>query len=784
MTETTEPPPPPPKPNFIVAWLTGGNTIARVGIVILFFGFAFLLKYAADNQMLPPELRVAGVALGGIVLLVLGWRLRAKNPGYALGLQGAGVAVLYLTVFGAMKLYHFIPPEMGFAMLALIAVFSAVLAIVQDSAALAVIGAGGGFMAPILASTGGGSHVMLFSYYLVLNLGIAAIAWFKAWRSLNLTGFLFTFLVGAAWGARDYLPEHFASAEFFVVVFFLLFVAIAVMVAREAPTKNARYVDTTLVFGVPLAAFGLQSGIMRPHEYGLAFSALAAGAMYLVLSWRLRASGRDSWALLSQSFFALGIVFATLAIPLALDARWTSASWALEGAAIVWIGLRQKRTLARYFGLLLQLGAGFFYVEGYRRLPGGWPLVDAAFVGAALIAIAGLWSHRLLLVAGDGVTRIERLLLVPLFAWGLGWTVFAGLDEIDHHVANRYDESAAILFFSALAVLFGVLSRRLAWAHAAWTARALLPVLFAAAIFELLERGHPLGRLGWLAWPVAIAVQVWVLRAISPEKVGVYTTFLHAGTVILAAFIGAQELHWLAAHYTARGTAWSVAAVIVVPALLVLLLSSRAFDDRWPISEHARAYRYNAALFLTLLFALWSLFANLTHDARSDPLPYLPFLNALDLGHGLVAMAVAAAWLAMHRSDLDPPEALSGRSGLVIAGVLAFVWLNGVLLRTISHWAGIPYTQHSMTSSVLVQASLSIFWAMLALTAMVYATRTARRALWMLGAGLMGVVVAKLFLVDLSNVGGIERIVSFIAVGLLMLVIGYFSPVPPKKEAE
>ena len=81
---------------------------------------------------------------------------------------------------------------------------------------------------------------------------------------------------------------------------------------------------------------------------------------------------------------------------------------------------------------------------------------------------------------------------------------------------------------------------------------------------------------------------------------------------------------------------------------------------------------------------------------------------------------------------------------------------------------------------MLVQASLSIFWAILALAAMVYATRTSRRALWMLGAGLMAVVVAKLFLVDLSNVGGIERIVSFIAVGVLMLVIGYFSPVPPR----
>jgi uncharacterized membrane protein len=86
-----------------------------------------------------------------------------------------------------------------------------------------------------------------------------------------------------------------------------------------------------------------------------------------------------------------------------------------------------------------------------------------------------------------------------------------------------------------------------------------------------------------------------------------------------------------------------------------------------------------------------------------------------------------------------------------------------------------------MMKSQLVQASLSVFWALLALAAMVFATRTARRPIWIVGAVLMGVVVAKLFLVDLGTVGTVERIVSFIAVGVLMLVIGYFSPVPPRK---
>jgi uncharacterized membrane protein len=120
----------------------------------------------------------------------------------------------------------------------------------------------------------------------------------------------------------------------------------------------------------------------------------------------------------------------------------------------------------------------------------------------------------------------------------------------------------------------------------------------------------------------------------------------------------------------------------------------------------------------------------------------------------------------------------------VVAG-LAFLWLNGVLLRSIHHWSGVPYYLAPMMHSVVVQAALSIFWTVLALALMVAATRLARRGVWMLGAALMGVVVVKLFVVDLSHVGGIERIVSFIGVGLLMLAVGWFAPVPPRqKEAQ
>ncbi|MEO7743917.1 MAG: DUF2339 domain-containing protein [Usitatibacter sp.] len=769
-------------PNRIVAWLTGGNTIARVGLLILFFGFAFLLKYAADNDMLPVELRVAGVAAGGLALLVLGWRLRQKRPAYALGLQGGGVAVLYLTTFSAIKLWHLLPAEAGFVMMALIAVFAAMLAIAQDSLALAVIGTAGGFMSPVLASTGQGSHVMLFSYYLLLNAGILGIAIYKAWRPLNVTGFLFTFLIGLAWGQRSYKAALFDSTELFLIAFFLLFVAVAVLFARSRPPQLKGFVDGTIVFGVPLAAFGLQAGLMRGTEFGLAYSSLAAAILYVGLATVLHRTRRENYALLSEAFLALGVVFGTLAIPLALDARWTSASWALEGAAIVWIGLRQKQALPRAFGLALQAAAGVIYFEGYRRYPGATPLADAAFIGALLLAAAGMFTHRRLLAARADIAKFESGLAPWLFAWGLGWWLFAGMHEIESF-AKYYQVAASVAFFAATALALGVFSLRWQWAHAAIAARLLLPCLAMFAMIGLLEGRHPFARGGSLAWPFALAAHAWILYRVRPEVPGRHWRLLHAGSTWLLAFLAASELHWQALQHTASHSAWTVASVAFPASLLLIVIASRWAEKRWPVAENLRAYRATAPLGFALALVAWTLYANFTHDGSSDPLPYLPLLNALDLAQMLAGAALVAAATAAGRHDETRPSRLRSPNAAMLGGALTFLWLNGVLLRTLHHWAGLPYNASAMQHSRLAQMSISVFWSLLALTLMVYAARKARRGLWVVGAVLMAVVVAKLFLVDLSNVGGVERIISFIAVGVLMLVIGYFSPVPPRKAA-
>ena len=84
----------------------------------------------------------------------------------------------------------------------------------------------------------------------------------------------------------------------------------------------------------------------------------------------------------------------------------------------------------------------------------------------------------------------------------------------------------------------------------------------------------------------------------------------------------------------------------------------------------------------------------------------------------------------------------------------------------------------------LEPVSVSIVWGVAGLSGMVAGVRLVRRAVWVGGASLMGIVVVKLFLFDLANTGTVARVVSFLGVGVLLIVVGYFAPVPPSTPAQ
>jgi uncharacterized membrane protein len=680
-----------------------------------------------------------------------------------------------------------LPAGSVFALLTAMAVFSAMLAVLQDSRSLAAVGVSGGFLAPLLASTGGGSHVALFSFYALLNLGILLIAWFKAWRSLNLLGFAFTFIIGLMWGGKYYRPELFVSTEPFLILFFLLYVAIAVLFALRQEASIESRVDATLVFGAPLIGFGLQTALVRDIEYGAAYSALGLSFFYLSMARVLFARASDNVRLLVEAFIALGVVFGTLAIPLALDGRWTAAAWALEGAAIVWIGVRQEKIGARFFGVFLQFAAGaafFFEVQSPHTLP----VFNSFYLGCVFIGVASLFSAWYLRRARAQLSEIESSLAIALFCWGNVWWFGGGFEEITDYVRAEplgrrfYRVHAALLFVTASCALFSLLRRRLNWREALYSVIAFLPLMFALAASEITRAVHPLEYFGYIVWPLAFAVHLWLLRRHDDEIK--HASCWHSAGLWLFAGLGAWELAWRIGELVKGGEVWRLVGWPLLPLALLAWLSDRGERIGWPVTAHRRAYVGEGAIPLAGFLWLWMLHTNFTSRGDDAPLPYLPLLNPLDLTQ-LAALLALFAWLRAVRSIPSvSPLLQSGEVAYVGLGSAGFLWLNGALLRSLHHWAGVPFEFEALMRSMIVQASLSIFWSMLALLTMLSATRLRLRPLWLTGAGLMGVVVVKLFFIDLSNVGGIERIVSFIGVGLLMLVIGYVSPVPPSLPAE
>ncbi len=773
------PPSQPPAWEPLRQWLIGGNTIVKAGVAILFVGLAFLAKYAAEHTQLPPELRLAAIGAAAIVLLGFGWRLRLSRPGYAQVLQGGAVAVLYLTLFAAFRYYGVLAAGPAFALMVAVAALAAALAVLQDARSLAVVGALGGFATPLIVSTGSDNAAALFAYYFVLDAGIAAVAWFRTWRSLNLVGFVATFVVGTAWGVQRYSAESFAMSESFLIAFFLLFVLIMLLPARRAvvaspPHRSDGWVNSSLLFGLPTITFALQYGLVRDTPFGTALSALALAGFYVLLaSWMKK---RPELGITFDASLAIATVFLTLVIPFALDARSTAGAWTLEGAGLVWIGFRQRRGLPRAFGYLLFLAGGLSMLFAHERYGVPTVVLDAYLFnglmagGAALAAAFFVHTNR----RGEAMNHGEEVAEPVLIALATLWLLSTAGLEIATFVDARFTFAATLVAASAVVLLYVLLAARLDWPSIAWPAAVHAPLLFLAAAYTAGQLAHPLRDGGAWAWPIAFAVHALVLRSAASRWPDAVANAVHAVGCIALALLGALLGRAATADWGDAASAWPWLGWLVVPAAFLLWLARPSSAEVWPVRAAPTAYRFAAAAVLAAGLWLWTLVANVASDGTAAPLPHVPLLNPLDIGIALALVAILL-WLRGVGRAAGPPL-----GGVAAAG---FVWVNAMLVRAFHHYGGVPYQVDAWLGSLAVQTGIALLWALTALIAMWFGARRGERVPWVVGAALLAAVVFKLLLVDLSGTGTVTRIVSFIGVGVLMLVIGYVAPLPAKEAS-
>ena len=759
----------------VLRYFTDGNLFVRIGLLVLFCGVAFLLKYAADSGFFPREARYMGAAIGGIGLMLFGWRLRHSRAAYSLLLQGGGVGITYITIFAAFRIADLIPSALTFALLVTFAAVTVALAILQNSRALAIYALVGGFVAPFLASSGSGNYIGLFGYYAVLNAAVFGVAWFRAWRALNLLGFAFTFGVLAVWMAFGYRDADLYPTLGFVGLFFLMYSLIGVLYALRQPQNLTGLVDGTLVFGTPVIVSGLLMAMLRDYEFGIAGATAGLGLYYLILARYAWRHVGEAFRLLAEAMLAIGVVFMTLAIPYALDGHWSSAAWALEAAGILWVSIRQKRFYAQCFAIALQVGSGCLFLLRNAGDVGETAWLNPAFLGGVFIALGAFVSARMLyLQAGDFRLRPAQL---PFFLWGMAWWLGSFLLQIDTYIDHQM--SAVLVLFAATAALLAWLDRVRGWdwSPASVSAALLLPVLALLGLLSLMQQDHVLVLPDLWFWIPALAINYWIIEKLEqldwPDSVRLG---LHIAFVFFVAMLLSFELYWLIdTRLAAYGDGYR-AIIALVPMLAV-----HAAQKQWfpAIKRLGRELQLGIIATLTLALILWSLVTNFTNGGNPAPLPYLPLLNPVDLAHLFFFMLLLSSHRLIDANRGDLRDQVT-----IILGALVFVWITALLIRSLHHYLGIAFEARVILPDTSVQTAISILWTLIGIGAMWFASRRSLRTLWITAAGLVGVVLVKMFFVDLGASGTVERIVSFLVVGSLLVATGYFSPIPPKTDEQ
>jgi uncharacterized membrane protein len=218
-----------------------------------------------------------------------------------------------------------------------------------------------------------------------------------------------------------------------------------------------------------------------------------------------------------------------------------------------------------------------------------------------------------------------------------------------------------------------------------------------------------------------------------------------------------------------------------------MLFSSVKRVNLYPINAFSKAYRLYAAAPIATALIIWFWSANFASSGKCDPLIFLPLINPLEISLILVLLATLRWALTLRAnfanfSDFD--DETIKQSAATVSGVSLLALCTLAVCRVAHHFGDMSFDFSDMFNSMGVQASWSIVWTLFAFALMIGGNRAAKRSAWIAGATLIAIVVVKLFLIELSDQSGLARMISFIGVGATLLIIGYFSPLPPRAQNE
>ncbi|MEM9280862.1 MAG: DUF2339 domain-containing protein [Verrucomicrobiota bacterium] len=330
--------------------------LLRFGVLILLVGIGFFLKYASEQGMIGPIGRVVLATVTGLGLVVGGIRLFGGRYGLlGQGLAGAGFATLYFSFFTAHQQYELISAIPAFGVMLLVTLASGFIAVRFNSQLIAVLGLLGGYLTPMMISTATPSVVGLFSYVLMLGLGVFFVAWKKEWRLLHYLSFVCTY--GLFWTAveKGFNSDRFWEFMAFLTAFFVLFSTVT-FIYHLVNQKKATLLELLFLFlnaGVFFASAAYLVDRTFPRE-AIAVVTLGLAIFYIVHIYAfLRRKLQDKGLILS--FLGLASLFVAITLPLILSEGWITVSWAVQGFVMLWIAAKMKSEFLRQLAYVLYL---------------------------------------------------------------------------------------------------------------------------------------------------------------------------------------------------------------------------------------------------------------------------------------------------------------------------------------------------------------------------------------------------------------------------------------------
>ena len=471
--------------------------------------------------------------------------------------------------------------------------------------------------------------------------------------------------------------------------------------------------------------------------------------------------------------------------------------WAVQGAALIWIASRRGWMPVATAGLAMQVAAGIAAAlkmidDADQSSPGSFefwadetPLLNQYFGIAVLLAACGVASAVIVYRSSSALGELRVPLMWLSLLWGVGWWLYAAAAQI---WVVTYDYRLWGLSLLVVGTLSAVVAagRRLRWNELEWAGVLMLPTLGVALVIALATKDYPSADWGWTAWPIMIVAYVAFLRTGGDRlnATGLYGGLYGVLSVFLAAEVYGQLEQVAGGEWPLYGAAAAV--------LLWLEASLRAR----PVASWFVGGGWRCCLLYGITPVAWAVAAGVglavsNHHGNVDPLQFLPILNPIDI-FAAASVILLLRWKREMVAELSDDEdnltpaigsllRLSATPWLAALSVAGVATLTMSAARTVHHWAGVPFDLRSLVYSTELQVALSILWAATALAAMVVGVRAADRRIWIVGASWMGVVVIKLFLIDLASLAALPKAGSFIGVGIVLLVVGYLAPVPPSQ---